>query len=370
MNNNYLDLYQLKSQHGMISGRVLDLKWDEGNENSEKGRGVTVTYDFTVSPDDPVTSFHYDEVIVCTGWNYFKPEVKFHRRKKIKTHLKQLFDETCKVSSILAGKFSDLTPLWESTSQPNLFFAGTGMGGKEFKKFTTGFIHGFRYCIRSQLNVVLNREFGNPLKSDVVTNSVQALTDHIVKRVNRCAGPYQMFEVLVDAIALPPLGTSDIPENLNYYHELPRGYVNSIPEFRDAPYIEIVLQYGDRGNVPAFMFEQQSVPGKADLGWALHPCLRCFYKGKLISRHHMLETAELNWDIPKYHNEPLKEWLTNLFAILQSTPEEELPALKNEAPLASLTVVYRGSEGEEHVTKLGGQMTKGKMMGEMMEYCY
>jgi hypothetical protein len=59
----------------MINGRITEFKWDEGNEEREIGRGVTVTYNFTVSPDDPVTSFRYDEVILCTGWNYFDPTV-------------------------------------------------------------------------------------------------------------------------------------------------------------------------------------------------------------------------------------------------------------------------------------------------------
>src|SRR5690349_2538601 len=68
-------MYQLKSQHGLISGKVANLKWDEGNEDKKIGSGVTVTYDFSVSPDDPVTTFHYDEVIVCTGWKYIDTKV-------------------------------------------------------------------------------------------------------------------------------------------------------------------------------------------------------------------------------------------------------------------------------------------------------
>ncbi len=75
MNNNYLDLYQLKSQHGMINGSISELKWDAGNEDREVGSGVSVRYNFTVSPDDPVTSFRYDEVILCTGWKFFDPTV-------------------------------------------------------------------------------------------------------------------------------------------------------------------------------------------------------------------------------------------------------------------------------------------------------
>jgi hypothetical protein len=262
---------------------------------------------------------------------------------------------------MMHNKFSDLTPLWESTSQPNLFFAGAAMGGKQFKRYTTAFIHGFRYCIRSQLDIILHREFKTPLRSLKVDNTIEKIATHLVDRVNRCSGPYQMFEVLVDILTLPPLGSTDNPATLDYFLELPRGHVRELDEFKGVPYLEVVLQYGDRGGVPAFLFEQQSVPGKADLGWALHPCFRCYYDGKLIARHHMLETAELNWDIPVYHVEPLKDWLTDLFSLLFRSKTQDLPSVGEEPPLASLTTTYRGTQGEEHLTKMGGQM-KDKMM--------
>jgi len=344
VNNNYLDLYQLKSQHGMISGRCVNLEWAPGNEDKKIGQGVTASYAFTVSPDDPVTKFKYDEVIVAAGWRYINS---------------QLFDETCKVVTSHAGKFSALGPLWESVSVPNLFFSGAAMQGREFKKFTTGFIHGFRYCIRTQMNYLFNREYGVPLPSLPVKNDAAALAQYIVSRVNSCSAPYQMFQILVDAIILHP-GWKSAPE-LEYRLELPSLYLQKASDLKNIPYIEVMLQYGDRGGVAAFMFEQQSVPGKADLGWALHPCLRLYYNGRVLFRHHMLETAELNWDIPELHTEPLREWLEMVFKVLETADLDSLPEVKPDEPLAKQEITYRGSEGEEMKTKRGEYVTKMEM---------
>jgi len=332
VNNNFLDLYQLKSQHGMISGLVKQLTWRDEKEVTKEKRRVAALYDFTVSPDDPVVNFQYDEVIVCTGWNYVD---------------KKLWcPETCRLNTTVHGRYPCVSPIWESSSQPNLFIAGTAMGGRGHKQNTSGFIHGFRYCIRSQVSAFLNREYGQPLPSQKVKFDAEALTNHIVERVNRCSAPYQMFSVLVDALVLPKVG-EPAPEQLEYIEELPTDYLKDLPVLKDTPYIEVMLQYGDRNHLPAFEFEQQSVPGRADLSWALHPCLRLYYNGKVVARHHMLETAELNWDIPVYHQKPLKMWLESIFDTIKSPELGKMPDLPPEMPLVKWAKEYRKSEFQE-----------------------
>jgi len=219
------------------------------------------------------------------------------------------------------------------------------MGGRGYKKTTTGFIHGFRYCVRSQLNAVLHREFGKALPTDKVNNDIDSIAKHIVHRVNRNAAGYQMFAVLIDYLILNP--TAD---TLDFVYEVHTDHAKDI--VKDVPYIEVMLQYGDRGNTPGFRFEQQSTPEKPELSWALHPVLRLYYNGKLLRRLHMLETAELNWDIAKYHVEPLKVWLRQVFEVVKAGNFDALPVLQPEMPLSKSTIVYRGAEGEEHVTKV------------------
>ena len=40
--------------------------------------------------------------------------------------------------------------VWGSTKVKNLYFAGTPMHGRDYRKSSGGFIHGFRYLIRAQ----------------------------------------------------------------------------------------------------------------------------------------------------------------------------------------------------------------------------
>ena len=48
------------------------------------------------------------------------------------------------------GKYPIMDEVWGSTKVKNLYFAGTPMHGRDYRKSSGGFIHGFRYLIRAQ----------------------------------------------------------------------------------------------------------------------------------------------------------------------------------------------------------------------------
>ena len=51
---------------------------------------------------------------------------------------------------LVQGKYPIMDEVWGSTKVKNLYFAGTPMHGRDYRKSSGGFIHGFRYLIRAQ----------------------------------------------------------------------------------------------------------------------------------------------------------------------------------------------------------------------------
>ena len=53
-----------------------------------------------------------------------------------------------------------MTAEYESTNVPGLYFAGTLSHGKDFKRASGGFIHGFRYTARALHRILAKKYFG------------------------------------------------------------------------------------------------------------------------------------------------------------------------------------------------------------------
>ena len=75
----------------------------------------------------------YDRIILCTGFRFDS----------------SFFDEDCRPDLTVNDRFPSLTCEWESTNVPHMFFAGTITQSRDYKKTSSGFIHGFRYNTRS-----------------------------------------------------------------------------------------------------------------------------------------------------------------------------------------------------------------------------
>lgn len=189
-------------------------------------------------------TFEYDAVISCAGW-------------KLDT---SPFDASVRPELTGTGKHPATTPLFESADVPGLYFAGTLMHGRDSKRSSGGFIHGFRYLVRALHRhleeveaAVLADAYSNGLALPLALEAGHALpcssetsaaSDHgggasasasntsspaaisisspmlwprrrlrglrdaahsLLNRINVAAGPYQMFGQLADVIVLPPL---------------------------------------------------------------------------------------------------------------------------------------------------------------------
>lgn len=284
--NNFLDSYQLKSQNAVLDGRVLDIRRDAD--------GYRVQFAFERN-EDVVKDLRYDRVIVATG---FRCDVS-------------LFDETCTPDLMVDGRFPELTPLSESVNVPGLYFAGTLMQGRDFRKATTGFIHGFRYMVRALHRGLRQRHHQEPWPATELGDSTERAVDAVIGRVNRSSALWQQFGVLGDLLTLAPDGT------MRYAEEVPVAHVPDAVAAGDFGEVEahavITLEYGkdhdlvDPFDVTAGRGSQYDVSGLD--GRYLHPVVRWYHQGAFVAEHHLASNLENEWDNEQYHRAPLRTFL-------------------------------------------------------------
>ncbi|WP_399882160.1 NAD(P)-binding domain-containing protein [Streptomyces sp. BBFR51] len=284
--NNFLDSYQLKSQNALLDGRVLAIHRDAD------GFRVPVAFE---RADEVVKDLRYDRVIVATGFRFDA----------------SVFDDTCTPELIVDGRFPALTPLGESVNVPGLYFAGTLMQGRDFRKSTTGFIHGFRYTVRALHRGLRQRHHGEPWPATVLGDATERAVDAVIARVNRSSALWQQFAVLGDLLLFAPDGT------LRYAEEVPVDHVPHAVragDFGEADaYAVITLEYGadhdsvDPFDVTAGRKTQRDVAGLD--GRYLHPVVRWYRDGAFVAEHHITENLENEWDDEEVHRAPLRAFL-------------------------------------------------------------
>ncbi|PSL55926.1 thioredoxin reductase [Saccharothrix carnea] len=284
VNNNFLDTYQLKSQNALLDGRVLDIRRD--------GDSYLVRVSFQ-RVQERVKEIRYDRVILATGFRFDA----------------SIFAAGCRPRLTINDRFPDQTAAWESVNVPDLFFAGTITQARDFKKSTSGFIHGFRYGVRALHRILEHRYHGVPWPTRDLARD--AVTDTVIERVNRTSALWQLFAFLADAVLIGSDGT------LRYAEEVPLAHLHEAVgrgDFGDVEsYLAVTLEYGadhDRVNpfdVTAGRTSQEDTSGLD--GRYLHPVVRHFRAGVLLAEHHLTENLENEWDSEDVHRAPLRAFL-------------------------------------------------------------
>jgi len=279
VNNNFLDTYQLKSQNALLDGHVLSIEKEQD--------GYRVRFSFSRA-DEVVKELRYDRVIVCTGFRFDA----------------SAFDPACRPDLVIDDRFAALSPAYESVNVPGLYFAGTLMQQRDFKKSTGGFIHGFRYAVRALSRILDERHHERPWPHRPLDAAPAALADAVVARVNRSSALWQQFGVLGDLVVTAP------GEPARYHEEVPVAYAHESQLTENGDYFTITLEYGpDHDKVDPFDItvrrtSQNSVDDAFDAAY-LHPVIRHFRGGDLQGTHHMAENLENHWDHPEVHRAPL-----------------------------------------------------------------
>jgi thioredoxin reductase len=280
VNNNLLDTYQLKSQNAILDGNVLSIK--------RKERGFSVLFSFARS-DEVHKELYYDRVIACTGFRF--------------DH--SIFDDSCRPTLTIKDRFPEQTAAWESVSVPDLFFAGTLMQQRDYRKSTSGFIHGFRYCVRSLFNILQDRYECKPWPARTLAATPEALMQAVIERVNRTSALWQQFEFLGDLISFDG-------GRARYREELPVDYIHQINSECADDYFVVTLEYGpDHACVDPFDIRvtrvAQDDAANAMNAQYLHPVIRHFSRRRLLAEHHVPENLENEWDGPS-HTLPLQKF--------------------------------------------------------------
>ena len=286
VNNNFLDTYQLKSQNAILDGEVVDIA-------PRPGGGFAVRFSF-VRADEVVKELYYDRILCCTGF-------------RLDT---DIFAAECRPALMYKDRFAELTSAYESVNVPGLYFAGTLMQQRDFKKATSGFIHGFRYTVKALSRILDQRgAAGREWPRRTIAGTPEALADAVIERVNRSSALWQQFSVMADVI-LPSEGGQ-----ARYFEEVPVSYAldGGLGEGTDGPLIAVTLEYGpDHDKVDPFdvtvkRTAQDDAENAHDAGY-LHPVIRVYRDREVLAEHHLAENLENHWDGEASHRVPLVDF--------------------------------------------------------------
>lgn len=279
INNNLLDTYQLKSQNALLDGNIERIEYRDGSYL------VTVSFGRVkeVKRDLP-----YDRVIVCTGFQFDST----------------IFADDCRPDLVINDRFPAQTSEWESTNIPHLYFAGTLMQVRDYKKSTGGFIHGFRYDVRALHRIFKQKYHGIAWPRRHLGDDPQTLMEAVIARVNRSSALWQRFAFLCDLIVVGRDGGAE------YLEELPVDYVHAHDWCTGKSYFTITLEYGP-GHDQLDPFDvsvgriSQSDAEHSHQGRYLHPVVRHYSNRALAGEHHVTENLENDWT-GLVHREPLQ----------------------------------------------------------------
>jgi hypothetical protein len=177
---------------------------------------------------------------------------------------------------------------------PGLYFAGTITQSRDFKKYTSAFIHGFRYGIRALVRMLQRKYDG--LEWPHRTVPTDELADAVLDRINRTSALFQQFGFLCDVIT--PDGS--------YYEEMPLDYV----PFDEC--VTISLEYGaGHDAIDPFDVEAgrawEADPTHVDR--YLHPVIRRRRHGEIVATCRLPEDICNDWTDESVYREPLRTFL-------------------------------------------------------------
>jgi thioredoxin reductase len=280
VNNNLLDTYQLKSQNALLDGNI------ERIERCDGSYFVTVSF---VRVNEVVREYRYDRVIVCTGFRFDS----------------SIFADDCRPELTHNDRHPTMTSAFESTNVDHLYFAGTLMQSRDYKKSTCAFIHGFRYGVRALHRILEQRYHDRAWPSVRLPADPDALMEAVIARVNRTSALWQLFSFMADVIIVQGDGAA------LYCEELPVDYAHDSELAAGESYFTITLEYGpDHDQHDPFDVSvgriMQSDAANSEKGRYLHPVVRHYAGKALVAEHHVAENLENEWSGQTTHRDPLR----------------------------------------------------------------
>jgi len=285
VNNNLLDTYQLKSQNGILDATIEKIEY--------KNEKFVVSFSYSHANGEK-EEICYDRVIICTGFKFDD----------------SLFDASCKPNLAINNRFPDQTSEWESTNVKDLYFIGVLMHQRDYKKKQSGFIHGFRYNIRTLHHILEHKYHDRQLPNQLIKVTPESLTKAIINRVNQSSGLWQQTGFLCDLIVIANNG-----KVAQYYQDLTADYVHNSEFGKHDRYYIVTLEFGheilNQAQDPFAIERVHKDDEKNGANSAfIHPVIRHYHRNNLISEHHVIEDLESEW-LEEVHIEPLRKFFAN-----------------------------------------------------------
>ena len=282
VNNNFLDTYQLKSQNAVIDAEILNIEKIEDQ--------FSVTYKYAHANGE-IESILYDKVIISTGFRFDT----------------SLFAKSIQPELMYNDRFPSQTHEWESVNVSDLYFAGAITQQRDFKKTTSAFIHGFRYNVECLFHILEKKYQKVSLPSSIIEASSENFTDKFIDRINKTSSLWQQFGFLCDMISL------DIETGKAVYFEtVPKDYIMAQEEWNDKHLFLLSLEYGDINMNEDILATNRIRRDEIDVSNEskfLHPIVRHYHQGEMISEFHMIEVLEARWTDELLHIRPLFDFI-------------------------------------------------------------
>lgn len=212
----FLDTFYLKSLNGIDKGdktERLSITYNNGQYSLKRSLGQPFYM-------GKLTTF--DEIIFCTGWAFDKTIFQFD------------------VTTTLNDKYPSITSGFESTNNEKLYFIGSLMHSKDYRKGSGGFIHGFRYLLK--LFMQLNYNVPKIIHEFKFTGNMSCydqLSKHIFKRINYSSSLYQLYGTMCDIFYF-----DKDTNNIMYIQDWSRDCIKYL-DFKDNTHINyIMFEYG------------------------------------------------------------------------------------------------------------------------------
>lgn len=304
VNNNIFDMYQLKSLHAVLNPRIKKVtKLENGNLQTHH------EYDYPESkiPGTLKLTREYDYIIRCTGWKWVN---------------QTLFSEDTLPQTRVKGKYPVMNSTWESANVKDMYFIGAAMQGND-RKSSSGFIHGFRYNVKTLYNLLIEKYETTPYPSFEFKPFIwEEFVGLLYDRLSVSAALFQLFGTLGDLLIF-----SEDKSSAKMYKELPVDYIPKIiPANQHA--LSITLEFGfHHYSESSLTFLGPSDPNDTPRAAFLHPVIRHHY-GEKVDEFHFGDSLLARWDLPhgkggaviSYHLD-FQKWIKEKIGLEIEIPE-------------------------------------------------
>ena len=281
VNNNFLDTYQLKAQNNILDGQLRAVK------KAEDGTGLVAEVWF--ESRQQLLSYPCDRVLLCTG---FASDLG-------------IFDESCTPQRRECGRLPLMTCEWESVNVPNMFFVGTLMQSRDYRKTMSAFIHGFRHNIESLVSILDKRDgTGAWVDRQPLPPAGDGMAAALIERMSTSAALMLQPGFLADVVVPSADGG---PGKFEHMRDVPVDYVTEKLLSEESELYMLTLEYGESDQYMDPFAMPRGVGVAED--FYIHPIIRRYKGGEVVDRFFLPDDLDNDWRGNLEYVDQLAKWL-------------------------------------------------------------